>query len=366
MTFSSTITGPCISKLQYYANTEVRSWNPFNLFRKNKLKNHQIASELIGILQQKIISDSDILKVGGAIDDFEDSELQHDLLCLLYGHINDSQNLFLAKRKNIPQINAILEHLINKRYRPWWAFYLIELPYFSTDFRNNLRSIIDTINELFNRRRIKTTQHLINDYANDEIANQIISQYHNTGNPGSDKQDELSKILDISLKQSMNHTQEELIKEIKKFVIENVPFGKELISTAGLTAIISSYLSKEENKNKPVTEKAREIIYIINKVMLKSNAKQVIKTIMPGVGDIAEAVVSVVVSESSPNPLHVDRQIGTAVVSVAGGAVGGALGSLIPVVGTSIGAYTGAVLSKTVAARFYQALEAWRKSSKRA
>jgi hypothetical protein len=364
MTLTPITTEQCINKLQGYANTKVRSWNPFNLFRKSKLKNHKVASELAKILDQAIISDNDLLNLANCIEDFEDAELQHDLLCYLYSTINEGQKSFISKRKNINQISDILQNLIDKQYRPWWTLCLIKLPYYSNDFRNNLMVFIGTISDLFTNRRTEITEHLINVYSNDAIANQIISEYHTLGNPDTDTQDELNKILEISLDQSVDRTQKELIKEIKRNIITNLPFGKVLISTAGLSAIISSYLLKKENQTKPKTEQAQEIIYIIGKVFLKINAAQIIKSIIPGVGEIVRAVVSVVVSRSSPNPLHTDRQIGTAFASVAGGTVGGALGTIIPVIGTTIGAYIGAVISKTAATRFYQVLEAWQRAPK--
>lgn len=364
MTITPISTEQCINKLQSYANTEVHSWNPFNLFRKRKLKNHTGASEIAKILEQAIPSDNDLLKIAGAIDSFEDSELQHDLLSFLYSNINNSSKPFFATRKNIVQINQILDDLVEKQYRPWWTLFLIDVPYYSYTFRTNLDWFITTISNLFTSRREEIKHHLINVYSNDEIANQIISEYNRVGKPDGDQQSELNKILDISLEQTTDHTQRELIKEIKKFVLTDLPFGQVLISVTGLTSIIVSYLSKEENKTKPKNEQAQEIIYIIGKVFLKVNAAQLVKSLVPGVPEVIEAVVSVVTSESSRNPLHTDRKIGRAFASVAGGAVGGAIGTIIPVIGTSIGAYIGAVLSKTAATRFYQVLEAWQTAPK--
>ena len=364
MTITPLSTEQCINKLQSYANTEVRSWNPFNLFRKRKLKNHTVASEIAKILEQAIPSDNDLLKIAGAIDSFEDSELQHDLLCFLYSNIDNSSKPFVAKRQNIDQINQILDDLVDKQYRPWWALFLIELPYYSNTFRTNLKWFITTISNLFTNRREEIKHHLINVYSNDEIANEIISEHNRLGNPDADQQSELNKVLEISLEQTADHTQRELIKEIKKIVLTDLPFGQVLISVTGLSSILASYLSKEENKTKPKKEQAQEIIYIIGKVFLKVNAAQLIKSVVPGVTEVVEAVVSVVISESSRNPLHTDRKIGRAFASIAGGAVGGAVGTLIPVIGTSIGAYIGAVLSKTAATRFYQVLEAWQTAPK--
>jgi hypothetical protein len=364
MTIKPLSTEQCIKKLQSYAKTEVRSWNPFNLFRKRKLKNHTVASELAKILQQTTPSDNDLLKIAGAIDGFEDSNLQHDLLCFLYSNINKGAKPFVAKRKNIGPINKILDDLANKKYRPWWAFFLIELPYYSNSFITNLNWLITTISNLFTNRRKEIKEHLINVYSNDEIANQIISEYNSVGNAEADPQSELNKILELSLEQTADHTQRELIKEIKKIVLTDLPFGQVLISVTGLSSIIVSYLSKEENLTKPKQEQAQEIIYIISKVFLKVNATQLIKSVVPGVPEVIEAVLSVITSESSRNPLHADRKIGRAFASVAGGTVGGAIGTMIPGVGTSIGAYIGAVLSKTAATRFYQVLETWQTAPK--
>lgn len=352
----------CINKLKTYANTEVRSWNPFKLFRKENLKNHTVAIEIAKSLQQGLLSDNDFIKIASAIDSFEDPELQHDLLGFLYSNINNDPKPFVATRKNIEQIKPILGDLVDKKYRPWWALFLIERPYYSDTFRTDLNWFTKKIGTLFTDRRNKTKKHLLNAYSNDQIAQQIINEYNKSDNPEDNQQNELTAILEITLDQTENQTKRALIKEIKKIVLNNLYFGQLLISVTGLSSIITSYLLKEENKNKSTEEQAQEIVCIIGKVFLQVNAGQLIKSVAPGFTEIAEAVASVVTSQSPQNPLHTDRKFGLAFAGVAGGTVGGAIGTMVPVVGTTIGAYFGAILSKTAATKFYQVLEAWQQA----
>ena len=349
----------CINKLRHYANTEIRSWSLFDLFKKKPSKNHTVALELANNLEKTSPSDNDLLKIASAIDGFEDSELQHDLLCFLNSNINNDPKPFVAQRKNIEQIKQSLNDLVEKKYRPWWALFLIEKPYYSDTFRANVNWFTSKIDELFTQRREETKNHILNAYSNDQIANQIISDYNKSGNPDNNQQNELHAVLQVALDQTENQTRRALIKEIKKTVLENLHFGQLLISATGLSSIITSYLLKEENQNKPVQEQAQEIIYIIGKVFLQVNAAQLVKSVSPGLTEVVEAVVSVVTAQSPVNPLHTDRKFGLAFAGVAGGTFGGALGTMVPVIGTAFGAYVGAIVSKTVATKFYQVLEAW-------
>ncbi len=359
MTLNLISTEQCINKLQNYATRKVFSWNPFNLFNR-KLRNHNTANDIAKLLNQATLSDTDLLKIASSIHRFEDSKLQHDLLCFLHTKINDSQKSFVTKRENVNQINQILQDLLKKRYSPWWTLFLIEIPYYSYSFRNNLRSLLGNINYLFTTRRTETKQQLINAYSNEEIINQIISTY-DTSAKKIESEKELTKVLEITLDQTIDHTQRQLLKEILK-ITKTLPFGQLLISTAVLSSVISSYLSQKANKNKSIQEQAQDILYIISKILLKTNATEIVKSFIPGVSEVVEAVISVGGSKSAPNPLHTDQKIGKAIASAAGGTLGGAIGSVVPFIGTYIGAYVGAVVSKTAATRFYQVLETWQKA----
>lgn len=355
-------TEQCIKELEDYANTKVRSWNPFKGFKKRKLEHYNSAAEIAKVLGKALISKTELLNMVSAIDKFENPMLQHTLLCFLYTQTNDSPNIFLSQRDNLNQINQGLDYLINKQYRPWWTLFLIKLPYYSSSFRDNLKWLKGNINDLFTTRRTEIKHNLITVYSNEEIVNQIISEYHLANTPKEFAQrKELTKILDLALAQTKDYAQGELVTEIKELV-KGLPFGKVLISTAGLSLIINSYLSKNENQIKPKKEQAQEILYIIGRIYLKSNATYLVKSAIPGFNDVVEAVVSVLVSKSALNPLHTDQKIGTALASTAGGALGGALGTVLPFIGTYIGAYVGAVVSKTAAAQFYNVLEAWQKA----
>lgn len=162
-------------------------------------------------------------------------------------------------------------------------------------------------------------------------------------------------MLDTSIEQATNHTQRELLKEIRKIIVKELPFGEILISTAGLSYIMGAYLAKKENKTKSVHEQAQEILYIISKVYLKVSAAQIAKAVVPGVSEVVEALVSVTVSESTKNPLDTDKKIARAFVSIAGGT----LGSVVPGLGTTVGVYAGAILGKIAVTQFYQVLEQW-------
>ena len=116
MTLTPITTEQCLDKLNWYANTEVRSWNPFKLFRKIKLKNHRLASEMADILKNPIPSDKELLKIASSIDKFEDSKLQHDLLCFLYTNISDGKKSFITTRDNKTQLTKTLNHLLEKKY----------------------------------------------------------------------------------------------------------------------------------------------------------------------------------------------------------------------------------------------------------
>ena len=221
--------------------------------------------------------------------------------------------------------------------------------------------MIGNISSLFTTRRAETKQHLINFYSNEEIVAQIISDPRSSHSKASDEEKELSKILDLTLDQTIDHSRRQLIKEIQRN-LKDIPFGQVLISAAVLSSILTSYLTQKENQIKPKQEQAQEILYIIGKIFLKTNATQIIKSFIPGVSELVEAVVSVATAKSSLNPLHTDQKIGKAVASVAGGAIGGVIGTAVPIIGTYIGTYVGAVVSKTAATRFYQVLEAWQKA----
>ncbi|RUR07805.1 hypothetical protein [Legionella sp. km772] len=363
MTLTFISTEQCINHLQRYATTEKRSWNPFTLFRKRKLKNHSVASDIATILEKTSLSDKELLSIAKAIKSFEDEQLQQDLLSFLYRKINIDQQDFITKRQNIQRINELLQDILNKKYRPWWTLFLIEMPYYSYSFRSNLMWLIENISHLFTKRREEVKQNLLDEYSNEEVVNQFITEYQNLSHSqDTEKETELSKLIDISLDQTIDHTRAELIKEIKKSLIDNIPFGKVLISATVLSSIINSYLSQQENQTKARAVQAQEILYIIGKIFLKANASQLVKPFIPGVSEIVDAVVSIVVSKPSLNPLHTDQKIGTAIASATGGTVGGAIGTMIPLIGTYLGAYVGAVVSKTAATRFYQVLEAWQKA----
>ncbi|MDI1352159.1 MAG: hypothetical protein PSV35_05220, partial [bacterium] len=91
MTLTPLHTEQCIYQLQNYARAEVRSWNPFNLFKKRKQKNHHLAADLAKVVQQQPLSDNDLIKIASAIEHFEDSKLQHNLLCFLYTTITSER-----------------------------------------------------------------------------------------------------------------------------------------------------------------------------------------------------------------------------------------------------------------------------------
>ncbi|MCL5272266.1 MAG: hypothetical protein M1486_02940 [Gammaproteobacteria bacterium] len=353
----------CVSQLNLYSKTEVRSWNPFNLFKKRKLKNHHLASDMANRLQADIISDSDLLKIASTIDQFEDTKLQKSLLCFLYSNIIDDKQTFITKKQNINQLSKILNDLKHKQYYPWWTLFLIPQPYYSNEFIDNLQWLTRTIQDLFQTRREKATKDLVNIYLNDELANQIISEYNTYIKPSEDTaQNELEKILDISLKESKERTQKELIKEMKG-IVKNLPFGKMFISAAGLSFIITSYMSKPNNKIKPLKDQAQEIVSIIVKVVLKKGVGSVAKLIVPGVSDVAKAVFSVTVSPSPANPLNNDRKIGAGLANSAGAGLGAAVGNVIvPGVGLYYGGFFGAMLSNIAVTRFYDALESWQKA----
>ncbi|WP_298627966.1 hypothetical protein, partial [uncultured Legionella sp.] len=300
MTLKFISTVQCINKLHDYGTTEVYSWNPFNLFRR-KLRNHSTANDLAKLLKQETLSDADLLKIASTIHKFENSELQYDLLCFLHTKINGNQNSFVAKKENTNQINQILQDLLRKRYSPWWTLFLIEIPYYSYSFRDNLKLMIGNINYLFTARRAETKQHLISVYSNEEIVNQIISTYHTSTTKESESEEELAKVLETTLEQTIDHTQRQLIKEILKGA-KQLPFGQLLISTAVLSSVITSYLSQKENTAKPKQEQAQDILYIIGKILLRSNASHIVKSFIPGAGEVAEAVISVSASKSPSNP----------------------------------------------------------------
>lgn len=353
----------CISQLNLYSKAEVRSWNPFKLFKKRKLKNHQLASDMANKLQADIISDSDLLKIASNIDQLEDTKLQHNILCFLFSNIIDDTKSFVTKRQNVIQLDKILNDLRRKQYYPWWTLFLIPQPYYSNGFRDNLKWLTGTIRNLFQIRREKTTKDLVNIYLDDAIANQIISEYHTYIKPSEDtEQDEIDKILDISLKESKERTQKELIKEMKS-IVKNLPFGKMLISTAGFSFIVATYLSKPNNKIKPLKDQAQEIVGIIANVVLKKGVGTFTKLILPGVSDVAKAVFSVTVSQSPANPLKNDRKIGAGLANSAGAGLGAAVGNvIIPGVGLYYGGFLGAMLSNIAVTRFYDALESWQKA----
>jgi hypothetical protein len=353
----------CISQLNLYSKAEVRSWNPFILFKKRKLKNHQLASDMANILQADSISDADLLKIASSIDQLEDTKLQHNILCYLYSNIIDDTKTFATKRQNIVHLDNILNDLRRKQYYPWWTLFLIPQPYYSNKFRDNLKWLTGTIRNLFQIRREKTTTELVNNYLNEATANQIISEYHTYIKPSEDtEQDELDKILDISFKESKERTQKELIKEMKS-IVKNLPFGTVLISTAGLSFIIASYLSKPNNKIKPLKDQAQEIVGIITNVVLKKGVGTFTKLILPGVSDVAKAVFSVTVSQSPANPLKNDRKIGAGLANSAGAGLGAAVGNaIVPGFGLYYGGFFGAILSNIAVTRFYDALESWQKA----
>lgn len=343
----------CLINFQHYTNTGMYFWDVFNLFKKNTTVANQVAQ----VLSKQHTSDDDLLKLARAIDKLEDDNLQHDLLCFLHSTVNVGSKPFVAKRQNITQVNTILTVLVNKTYRPWWTFFLIELPFYSDAFRSNVKFFITNISDLFKTRRKITTQSLINLPPYDEKTSEI--NYRMTGAQDATQQSELERIFKISLEQTQDHARRELIQEIKKMVLTEVPFGGVVLTVTGLSQIIVSYLSKEENKNKSREEQAKEIIHTISKALLKINAKQVVTSVVPIIPDIAEAAVSIMTSESSRNPLDTDRKIGTAFAGLVGGAVGGTIGTIIPIGGTAFGACVGTVVCKTAVARGYQLVEAW-------
>ncbi len=364
MTMTPLSTDQYIIKLKNYANIKLSSWNPFNLFRNKKLNNHTVASEIANILEQPNLSDFDILKIAGAIDGFEDHELQQDLLCFLYGTLKNNSNSFVSRRKNVEQINSILVNLVQKKYRPWWALFLIERPYYPTTFRTSLDWCINRICQLFTTRREEKKAELLTNYSDDVMIDEIIQNYNHSDHQDGEQKSELNTILEISLNETTNHTTQLLYREIGR-LLSLSQYGQLLISVGTFGLVTRSYLSKEENKHKTIAEQAKEILYILSKVALKHQARQLIKLVLPGVSEVTSAVVSVSSSNSSTNPLDTDRKISKAFASVAGGAMGGIIGgTLLPVVGTSIGAYAGAVLSKTVVARFYKSLQAWQVAPK--
>lgn len=363
MTLNFISTAQCINNLQNYATAEARSWNPFTLFKKRKLKNHSLAAELAKLLSKAKCLDADFLTLANALDKFEDSKLQHNILCFLHSKLNHSQSSFIIKRENINQINTIFYRVLNKRYRPWWTLFLFEVPYYSSALRDNLKWFIGSLNTLFATRRDATKQHLINVYANEETVKHIINEYHSFLNStNSNPAQELNTILDLTLKQTEDHTKKELLREIQKTITKELPFGQILISAVGLSSIITSYLSQKENVIKTRQQQAQEILYIISQIFLKTNTAYLVKSFIPGANELVDAVISVGVAESALNPLHTDRKIGNAVASLAGGALGCAVGTVVPGIGTYIGAYVGSVVSKIAATRFYQVLEAWQQA----
>lgn len=355
----------CASKLRNYADTEFRSLNPFkfNWFRKEKLKNHQSAHELALLLSQPVVVDDDLIKIAQSIHKFDDAVLQEALLDYLNQEINDSSASLFSKRKNITLLTQTLQVLMDKYYKPWWTLHLISVPYYSQTLREIASVFIYKITSMFSVRRAKSKENLLSAYSNEIITNQIIERYKTLDTNNGQKK-ELNSILELTLDNATDTIQKELIHELKNNLLENVPFGKIIISTTVFSYIVSTYLAKKENRQKSKQVQAGEIIEIIGTVFLKTNTSHLIKSMAPGIGDIADAVASVLISKSSANPLDKDRKLTAAAASVAGGALGGALaGMVLPVIGTPIGVCFGAAVSRTFIDRFYKVVEDWQTAS---
>lgn len=344
-----------------YACYEKHSWNPFHLLRKRKLNNSNIAYKLAEILSKDSLSDEEIIKIANSIKGFEDRKLQEDLFSYLQEQITRHQQSFLKTEENFNKISTAFIHLMNKTYKPWWTFFLIEMPYFSLNFRELVQSSIHKINDLFKAQRPEVEKNLLRIYNNKALTNQIMRAYQANFKKKFDDKDKLEGLLNILLKQSLDKSKRELLQEIKS-IIKQSGWGNVLLSAAGLTFIIHAYISNKENFNKPKKVQAQEIFSIICTIVIKSNAGKLAESFLPGAYDVADVLVSVTASNAPHNPLDTDRKLGTAIAAAAGASIGGVFGSAIPVVGTYFGMYVGTVASRTAATRFFQALESWQKA----
>jgi hypothetical protein len=351
------ITKHCIDKLNSYASKEVYLWNPFKFFKKRKLKNYEVGYELATLLNKPVLTQDDILKIVTHIDNFEDATLQQDLIYLLNHMFCKDESLQLSKRHINEEIKHHLRLLVDKKYKPWWTFYLIEIDYFSYSFRLKINDLITIINNSFESRRHKKRHYLINLCSNDKQVDLTLYQPKTEKITATDIK--LHDVLNAYFVKINDYATKKLIEEIQKLLLQKIPFGNVLVSVAAFSSIFNSYLSNPANKNKPATIQAQEVMFIVCRTLLQMSITQVIKSFVPIAGDFITATIMVLSSESSINPLESEKKISGALASVAGGIIGGALGSGLPIVGTTLGTSAGVMLSRAAVNNCYQTIEKW-------